>query len=258
MSKNQITIVLNGVVTLDDYSKAMSGFTSLIKNLHSQHAKKIDIEWQVEQLESGSAIATIRGNVENKDQEIFVERIVNDYEHIGEISEKGNYDDIPEYAKMPMQSITSVINGKIPTIRFETQDKDFSVTVNYKTHIKNEKYLHIPTLYFDTVIGRVQNLFQQPTYRFTLYENITQKPVSCYLNADYEEIMRDAWGKYACVEGMVKINPIDGLPESIRDIKNVMVYKDTGNDTWESAVGAANGILGEYTPEDFVRSLRDD
>lgn len=259
MSKNSITLVLNGLVTLEDYSKAMAGFTSLIKKLQTEHAKKIDIEWNVEQLESGSAILTTKGYVDSQEDEVFIERIVNDYEFIGEHGERGDFEKIPEYAKKPLQDITSVINGKINSIRFETQDRDFSLATNYKTKVNNIKELNIPLTYYDAIIGKVQNIFQEPTYKFTLYERINHKPVSCYLEPDYEDIMRNSWGKYARVEGLVKVNQIDGLPDTIRQIKNIEVLENENeNYSWKKAIGAANGFLGHDAPESIIRQIRDE
>lgn len=257
MAKTELTLVLNGHVSLENYAKAMSSFKKLISNLQKQHAKKISINWEVQNLESGSARATVNGEVEDISNLWYIEKIVKDYENIGEKSERGLFSELPKYAKKPIEELTSIINGKIPSIRLETVDRDFSISTTYSENQQDKPPANIPSTYFDTVIGRVQNLFKEPSYRFTLYERFRNKPVSCFLNPNYEDIMRDAWGKYAIVEGMVKISSSDGLPETIRDIKKVEVYHGESG-FWRDAIGAANGVFREMSPEDFVRNTRDE
>ena len=62
MPKDTITLALNGDISLGDFSKAVQGFLNLVTGLRSDIAKDASIEWFIEDLEAGSAIATVGDN----------------------------------------------------------------------------------------------------------------------------------------------------------------------------------------------------
>ena len=64
-----------------------------------------------------------------------------------------------------------------------------------------------PTKSLGTIRGRVETLSHRRGFRFTLYELTTDRPVSCYLQADHEDLMRNAWGHIADVTGVVTARP---------------------------------------------------
>jgi hypothetical protein len=59
MSENILTIALDGDITLMDFSAALSRFRLLIHALSTEVARKRKVIWRVEELNAGSAIATV-------------------------------------------------------------------------------------------------------------------------------------------------------------------------------------------------------
>jgi hypothetical protein len=104
------------------------------------------------------------------------------------------------------------------------------------------------------VRGRVQTLSSRGRLRFTLYDALYDKAVSCYLAEGQEDIMRDAWGHVALVEGWVTRDPATDRPLSIRGIERVTLLPEGDPHGYRRARGA---VLGRELPEAIIRRLRD-
>ncbi len=79
-----------------DFSKAMREFFNLIKGFHNDVAKESSIEWYIESLEGGSAIATVKG-IGEKDEDVHLataQRIKAKYFHTYDITKLGKFADL--------------------------------------------------------------------------------------------------------------------------------------------------------------------
>ena len=79
MAKDTLTLALNGDVSLEDFSKAIQQFSNLVSSLHDDVAKESSIEWFIENLEAGSAIATVKGIGEEESDAQAIEQVVDAY-----------------------------------------------------------------------------------------------------------------------------------------------------------------------------------
>ena len=61
MKDNILTFALEGELTLDDFSEAIKDFKALINALSHEIGGKTKIDWRIDELNAGSAIATIHG-----------------------------------------------------------------------------------------------------------------------------------------------------------------------------------------------------
>lgn len=61
MRSDTLTLALEGQVPLGEFADALEGFRRLVEALSKEVAKDAEIEWTVEALEVGSAMATVRG-----------------------------------------------------------------------------------------------------------------------------------------------------------------------------------------------------
>lgn len=134
MSKETITFVLDGTVTLDSFASALSKLNSLLNNLSKEMISNAPIEWKIEELVAGSASATFCG--ESTDT-IAVERVVDAYESIGEALANGSEIPFPEHIRRNALEITNIMNSKITSIRFETPDRDFIISSKPASGEKN-------------------------------------------------------------------------------------------------------------------------
>jgi hypothetical protein len=253
MANDTVTLALDGDnIGLGEFAEAVRHFDALIRAL-ARDAEAKHVRWQVVDLEVSSTIATARGVAENGMPPAVVrtevENVVNRYLRVGIALERG--EPIPFKSKIATEAkaITQVLNGHVTAVRFETSEAE--AVVGVPAPIPPPK-LRQPT--YGAVEGRVQTLTSRGGLRFTLYDTFHDKAVSCYLQEDYEDAMRDVWGKRAIVEGRVTRDLV-GRPLAIRGITQVEVLPETQTGSYRGLRGLApsRGL----SPEDAIRRLRD-
>jgi hypothetical protein len=244
-----VTLVLSGEVTLRDFSIAISRFWGLLSALTSEVVPEAEIEWIIAELSVSSASATARA----LGTEDSVESTIQAFEQVGIALERS--EDIPFSPKVRKEALglIEIINEKIHSIIFETANLDAIVQ---RTPGIDTRKLEIPLEAYGSVEGRVQTLSSRGGLRFTLYDIHHDKAVSCYLMPGYEEIMRDAWGKLARVEGWIRRDPTSGRSLAVRKVKKVTVLSEGAKSDYRQARGVAPTASKE-TPEDLIRRLRD-
>lgn len=75
---------------------------------------------------------------------------------------------------------------------------------------------------YGAVTGRVQTLSNRNGLRFTLYDLIHDKAISCYLALGQEELMRGLWGRLATVEGTVSRDRVARRAVAVRQVSKVV------------------------------------
>ena len=246
MAKNTLTFELGGRVELKDFAEGIDAFRRLVTALTPRNA---GVTWVVEDLQSGSAVATFRGEADN----LFdVERIVNDYEKIG--AALAQHEDLPESNRQVTRAADAIktLTNTIEYVRFETSEGDYTVYRNGDTPSRPA-----PTVSIGAVTGRVQTLSNRSGLRFNLYDTLHDKAVACYLSPGQEEIIREAWGRWATVTGRVSRESLTGRPIVIRRIVDVKTLVEPMPGSYRQARGAVPWQEGNELPEDVIRKLRD-
>jgi hypothetical protein len=255
MTRDTLTLALNGDISLADFSKAIQQFFNLLCALHDDVAKESSIEWLVENLEAGSAIATIRGIGQEESDEQAIEHVIEAYLDVGYSIQR---ETTPNYSK-PVQTaakkLTSLINGRIKSVRFETPERD--VEIFSSPQMESIPIAKWPDGSLGAVRGRVQSMSNRGQLRFTLYDLVDDRAISCYLLPGSETIMRQAWGKVAMVEGYVRRDPVSGYPTTVRGVKEIRIVHEGRPGDYRQAIGAAPGFLGDTLPEEVIRRARD-
>jgi hypothetical protein len=250
MPADTITLALDGGVPLSQFGQAMLAFSGLVRSLSSELGVIRKVEWVIDDLEAGSATATVRG--EAKDHEA-VERVVRAYAVVGR--SLANHTPIPysqDVARYAAE-IVSVLDGQITSVRFETPDED-AIVYSRSDHEELPERYHVA---YGVVEGTIQTLTNRNRLRFTLYDSLFDKPVSCYLDAGREQIMLGAWGKLAIVEGLVSREAITGRPVAVRQIRDIQVLSPPEPGSYRHARGAAPVGDDAISPEEAIRQLRD-
>lgn len=251
MAKDTVTLVLNGdEISLEEFAQAMSGLSSLLSALHTGVAKGSKVEWYVQALEAGSAIATAKC-VEDGDTGA-VERIVDAYETAGRAFRDHRSTDISPSCDRAIKRIVGLINGRIRSVRFETQSTDIEIHESGTIGAQSEE----TTGTIGTVQGRIETIGRHKGLRFTLYESHTQRAISCYLQPGKEEQMREAWGRLAIVEGQIRRDPTSGLPTTIRNVSDIVVLPDGSPRDCLEAFSVYRPKVSEL-PEVTIRRIRD-
>lgn len=251
MNRDRIALKLNGVVSLDDYAKVIDHFANLVGALSKEVAGKDAVEWQIAHLEAGSAFAEIRGYANDTQQ---VERVVKAYAIVGEAIAQNTI--IPYSLVVAEQArlLTAVINGHVKSIEFIVADKITSIEQPLVAETTDNR---VYTL--GTVTGQVDTLSKRRGYTFTLYDLIFDRAVTCYLQPDQEDLMRNAWGKIATVAGEICRDAETGRPLEVRNVSyvEIEVEPDESLPSYEAARGILAGFFDDLPSETLVRGLRD-
>ena len=248
MPNNTMTLALDGDVPFSAFAKAMSSFNSLVNSLSTERGVGGDIEWFVDALEKGSALTTIRGESEAPQK---VETVIGGFAEIATALETGQ--PMPPFRAATVrhaQDIVGLLDTHVTSVRFETAEEEHIVT-------------SLPVLRsvplrpaYGAVEGRIQTLSNRHSLRFTLFDSLHDRAVSCYVVEEREDIMREAWDKRAIVEGLVTREPTTGRPLAIRRVMNVRLVPEKEGD-YKDARGVVPFAEGGPTPEDLIRKLRD-
>jgi len=164
-----------------------------------------------------------------------------------------------------------MVGATVRTVRFETENEEVVVSAPPKRI--PAKLSTLPLLKgtlldvsaigdkfasgaWGMVEGVVETLTKRHGLRFTLYDQLNDRPVSCYLQEGQQEEMRGIWGKRAIVQGWVTRDPVDGHPVGIRQISSIQEIDEAGDYT--KARGIAPVGADALLPEEAIRRLRDE
>lgn len=233
MPADTLTIALTGEVTLADFNESVARFHALVDALTDHAGGRGAIEWVVTELQAGSAEATIRAKPATKDAWPAIERVVSSYIEVGAALERGAPPPFPEPVQRTAVDLLGVLSGAIESIRFETADDDAVVSSDSPRHATPPAVRARPS--YGSVQGRVQTLSSRGALRFTVYDLLHDRAVSCYLAEGQEQLMRDAWGRIAEVAGFVSRETQTGRPVTVRRVTQVRVLPETDPDGYRKA-----------------------
>lgn len=265
MPKDALTLVLRGdEVPLADFAKAVNALLRLVQALAGEVAAGSGVEWFVEELETGSAVATIRGVPRTEAEFPAVEGIVRAYERVG--LAVARHEPIPysPAVRSAVAEITSIINGRVTSVTFETDEEGAEVYTALRPGVSpatGERFAILPVTgtTYGAVRGRIETLSSHEGLRFTLYETNTGRAVRCFLAAEEpnREQMRNAWGRLAVVEGVVQRDPVEGHALTVRQVRRIEILPEKPAHDWRDARGAAPSASGSISPEEAIRRGRD-
>jgi hypothetical protein len=248
MDKDTLTLALEGHVGLDDFNKAIGHFSRLIHKLSAELSGGADIEWWISDLSSDSAVATIQGVSMTAG---VVPLVVDGYVQIGEALSKG--EDVPFSLGVQDEAyaLAQLVNGHITQVRFQTPEVAWAVMGGGPSAGHPIKYT------YGSVVGRVQTLSMRKGLKFTLYDAIFDRAVSCYLRADQEEIMRNAWGRRTVVSGSIGREPDHGYAVVVHDVTSIQVVEPVEPGSYKQARGAIPWHEGDEPGATIIRRMRD-
>lgn len=252
MRLDTVTIVLSGDVPLTAFAKAIARFDALVRGL-SADVGGAALEWVIDDLERSSALATARGVGEPE----RVAQVVQAYGKVGKDLE-GNVP-LAAYSRpvrIAALGLRAIVGGKVESIRLETAERDAIIrAVPSPLRVVTAEEMPRPmAAAYGAIEGRVQTLSNRGGLRFTLYDLLHDRAVSCYLQEGHEEVMRDAWGKVAVVEGWVSREPLTGRPMTIRQVTTVQVTPESKGSYRDAR--AVSPPKTDLLPEHAIRRLR--
>jgi hypothetical protein len=252
MARQTLTLWLDGHPTLDEYVTALTHWQELIE-LSSTNAS---ITWELDGLEISSALTTALGV--SDDEQALLESTAQMIDIGVQLRDTGVARD-RKFAKAA-RGLMSVLNGRIPSLRLENERNDVTIERNPVTSRKEVAVANLDendVAVFGAVEGRIQTVSNRGSLRFSLYDLAFDKQVSCYLDANDEDMLRNAWGRIAVVEGKVKRDPKTSRPTTVRHVTSIVVLAEPVPNAWREAQGALAGIGNGEPTETTVRRLRD-
>ena len=249
-----ITLSLDGEVRLADWVVAVRELQQMVDALAGQLSADSDLDWVVDDLRAGSALATIRGVGDTE----AVHRVVRGYERVGESLQRCRPVPFGPKVSVPAKRIARLVNASIPSVRFETAARDFIVRargepVKASKDIQRDSSSHEA---WGMIEGRVQTVTTRGSFRFTLYDSVFDRAVSCYLSPEHGPTeMLDLWDKMARVEGWIARSPETGRPYAVRRIRSIVVIGGAVD------FRTARGVLSydpTRRPEELIRRARDE
>ena len=259
MSEKTVTLKLQGVVTVAAFCKALQSFTALIREL-STDAKARGMAWDVTGLEAGSAQVTACADLADRFTEQQADLVAEAYLDIGrKLAQRESLLGYRVRVRKPALALAGTIGADIDSVMFETPDGDALVTSEptAETPYVEGDLLAFPTATLGAVTGRVQSLSSRGGLRFTIFDSMDDKAVSCYLDRDSEPLMIDVWGKLATVEGVVSRDPRTGRALAVRRISGVVAHDECQPDDYRVAKASVIPLPGAAKPEDIIRRMRD-
>ena len=241
-----MTFELGGEVRIDDLENGVGRFRRLVSAL----ATGVAVTWIVEDLHIGSATITVRA--ESSD-DVGVERILEDYARVGQILAEGEPLQFAQSNVTKAANEIALLTESHEYIRFETPYTDYTIYRNGTALEESDS----PRSAIGMVTGTVQTLSSRAGLRFSLYDTIHDKSVSCYLNPGQEELMREVWGRRAQVTGTISRESGSGRPTTIRDILKVELLEEVQPGSYKLAKGAVPWQPGDMLPEEAIRRIRD-
>jgi hypothetical protein len=262
MPDNTLTLRLLGEVSLAKFAAAIDSLRVLVGGLATlRHVR--DVRWIIYDLQPGSAMTTIAGIGEPE----RVGEVVDAYEEVGDALIRNTIYHYPKRVAKPALRLQSYVGNGVESVAFDTARRD--VVIHAAAHEPEPLRLtgetaptpgqaslglrHLPPAY-GAISGQVETIAKRGSLRFVLYDTLHDRAVSCYLAEGHEDIMRDVWGHYATVEGLVSRDPGTGRPLSIRQITRVH-KRPIRTTSYRDAMGASP--YDAVSPEELIKRVRD-
>jgi hypothetical protein len=244
-----IGIKLEGIVTLGTFAQAMSGFHALLKALTTEVTGPNTIRWEIDDLRPGSAYAAVRGFPET---DVEPELVVAAFHAVGQAL--ANNTIVPYSISVGQRAnelVAVVGDGSVETLCFFVADEQIAIVVPQGS--ASGKI--VQPIALGVVIGTIEALSRRPQLHITIYDDIFDHAVTCYLNPNYADLARNNWGKRVMVAGRITRDPESGRPTYIHDVFQFEVIEAT-----EPHLRSVRGILpwkiGDPPAEVSVRRLR--
>ncbi len=272
MPDDTITIALDGEIPLGEFARTIGRFAELVSAL-SEDAGSPELDWVIDDLQVSSAIATARALSDPQ----AAEQVARDYAAVGTALENHTPVQVSPRVRRAVNKIISIRDRRVKAVRFETAQRDAVIptsqdspprllvfpkaktaaAVGTVSELLAIKAPATAASSFGAIQGRVQALSNRGALRFTVYDLLYDKAVGCYIAEGKEELLRNAWGRLAFIEGLITRDPLNGRPLAIRQVRSIALLDEPPSaPNYETARGVAPS-LNDLSPEDAIRRGRD-
>jgi hypothetical protein len=251
MRDNQIAVRFDGLVSLQEYHKAISHFATLVAALSDEVAGKDVVVWHLSDLEFGSATIEVTGEAHDVQ---LVRNVVAAFATATKAAAKRQPIPYSPLIRAPLTALTKLINANIRAIEFRTSIGDVSVNNPVATPEK----VNTRRIGLGSVRGEVETLSKHTRPYFVLCDRVFDKAVRCFMAPEQMETMRDIWGRQVVVTGTVTRELATGRPLEVRDVIDIEVVQMLAPDSYRSLRGILGAAIGLPSSEKRIRRIRDE
>lgn len=251
MSDKRITIAYEGIVHLAEFESLVTNFKSLVNNLSREVANASNIEWEIAELNAGSAFLTVEGHHPDADK---VPTVVNAWASMGASLQRGEAIPYSDTIKESVDGLLQPLNGKVSAARWGTVNAEYKIT-------RSQVVRQLPsagTVYtLGIVKGRVQTITTRNKLQFTLFDHLSNNAVYCQLDPQMKEEIRKYWDEEVLVSGQVERNLRTGLAKSIRQVTAIERAPKVDPEAYKKTRGLL-AWMGDEPAEKLIRRVRDE
>ncbi len=252
VTERAATLYLEGSVSLASYAQALGDFHKLLTALSVEVGEGATVTWEIDALEMGSALTTVRAT---NAPDTTVADVLRAFESVGASLAAGRRPAFSSLVRQHAEGLVRLLDDGIQSLRLETEREEYVVSA----HLAPEgAIIEVPgpTVAYGAVEGRIQTLSNRGSLRFTLYDTLEDRAVSCYLSQGQEDSLRGLWGRRAIVQGSIR-RDATGRPLTIRRITGVSLLPEQRTNAWQGARGAVRRPAEAPLAEVAIRRLRD-
>jgi hypothetical protein len=247
MVDSSITLALEGEVVLSRFAEALTHFYKLIDSLTAEIAPNAEVRWVIEVLEAGSALTTVTGYADDVRPVLSV---VHGAEQVALALEQNEV--IPFGSGVRKHAaLVKVVGNGVNALRLETAQVSSLI---YSSDAPPGSPLRQT---FGTVKGTVESLNSRRSLRFVLYDSVTDRAITCYVENGQEALLRDIWGKRVMVNGRLTRHPESGAVISVREVTAINVLETPQLFSYRRARGAFEWRPGDEPAATTIRRIRD-
>ncbi len=253
MVTEAVTLALDGVIEVSDLAIAVDRFNKLLRALAEESGAGDRLGWVVSGLEFGSATLTASPEAHDVEAVQFIPGVVHEYlETALQVQQHPTAGDNRQAIRY-VRDLVDLTKRTATGVRFETAEDD----VVFTGPPPAETTAPLPRA-IGTVVGRVQTLQARGSLRFTLYDLVHDKAISCFLRPGAEDLMRGVWGNVVEVTGLVTRDAVTDRPRSVRDVIDIQpVNVDYSPGKFMEAEGVLTPVPEALSSEAIIRNLRD-
>lgn len=248
MERDELGFSLEGAeIKLSDFAEALQHYSDLIREISRDASPGVQLAWLVQDLDIGSAHATIR--VENAPQ-AAVEQVRSALRIVGNALARQSPIPFVERIARPAQGLANILEGSELAVHLKLSD-DEDIVIEPIQFAARARV----NVAYGVVEGKIRTLSERGRLQFTLFDSIHNQAVRCYWNRLGDEL--HVFRNHVRVEGTVHRSPESGRPIKVDPVRSVLVLDNSTSGGFREARGVAPVAKDSIDSTEAVRRARD-
>lgn len=214
------------------------------------------VTWVIDELRAGSAIATVRATARETTVLKLAHTVERRYLQLAKATQQSSLQksDLPEEALFHARRLASLSKAAETSVWFVTAkgDEELGIVADVPEASAVDRRSA-----WGSLSGRVETLRRRGGLGFTLFDELDQVPVLCFVSENREQELKTIWGARVSVEGLIKRDPETGYAVTVREIEEIEVLKERSADATRGAFGSIKFHDDAPRSSVLIRRVRD-